>query len=195
MWNVILLIVSLKLCSDNLWGGGVLWGHKLLLEIRLHLKFSLYKTIWWKKIVLRGCTWNLHMSYHDNCITIRSKRHQNMVWFLRNTPNQSISGFAEMSYHICNGRFHIHTGTSGGRRWTTYGKEDFLQCRRCSRNAVHITFTLIQDYPRVYGNMLDGMTGRFINIKYTEAFNKKKQEYEQLSLFKESNIFERRDVI
>jgi hypothetical protein len=47
----------------------------------------------------------------------------------------------------------------------------------------------------VYGNMLDGMTGRFINIKYTEAFNKKKQEYEQLSLFKESNIFERRDVI
>lgn len=47
----------------------------------------------------------------------------------------------------------------------------------------------------VYGNMLDGMTGRFINIKYTEAFNKKKEGYKQLSLFKESNIFERRDVV
>ena len=47
----------------------------------------------------------------------------------------------------------------------------------------------------VYGNMLEGMTGRFINIKYTEAFNKKNEGYKQLSLFKESNIFERRDVV
>lgn len=47
----------------------------------------------------------------------------------------------------------------------------------------------------VYGNMLDEMTGRFINIKYTEAFNNKKEGYKQPSLFKESNIFERKDVV
>lgn len=42
----------------------------------------------------------------------------------------------------------------------------------------------------VYGDMIEGMTGRFVNIKYTEAFSKSQSEYEQLCLFEESKIFE-----
>lgn len=49
----------------------------------------------------------------------------------------------------------------------------------------------------VYGNMIEGMTGRFINIKYDEAFNsnKKTTRFKQLELFKKSIIFEVKDVI
>lgn len=47
----------------------------------------------------------------------------------------------------------------------------------------------------VYGNMIDGMSGRFVNIKYTDAFNKKTETYEQLSFITKSNIFERKDVL
>ncbi|MBO4898837.1 MAG: DUF4417 domain-containing protein [Lachnospiraceae bacterium] len=44
----------------------------------------------------------------------------------------------------------------------------------------------------VYGNMLPEMYGRFINYKYTDAFNSNKQAYKQLSLFDSSMIFERK---
>ena len=48
----------------------------------------------------------------------------------------------------------------------------------------------------VYGDMIDEMTGRFVNIKYKEAFNSNKTcFYKQLSLFEESNIFVRKDVV
>ena len=48
----------------------------------------------------------------------------------------------------------------------------------------------------VYGNMIEEMTGRFINIKYKDAFQKnKKCNYEQISMFEKSRIFERKDVI
>lgn len=47
----------------------------------------------------------------------------------------------------------------------------------------------------VYGNMISGMTGRFINVKYRDAFNKKEQEFKQLSFFEKTNIFERKAVI
>ena len=39
------------------------------------------------------------------------------------------------------------------------------------------------------------MTGRFVNIKYKDAFNYKNKEFKQLCLWKESNIFERKDVL
>ena len=44
----------------------------------------------------------------------------------------------------------------------------------------------------VYGDMLPDMYGRFINYKYTDAFNTNKQAYRQLSLFDPSIIFERK---
>ena len=47
----------------------------------------------------------------------------------------------------------------------------------------------------VYGDMISGMTGRFVNIKYKDAFNNKNKEFKQLCLWKESNIFERKDVL
>ena len=47
----------------------------------------------------------------------------------------------------------------------------------------------------VYGDMIFGMTGRFVNIKYKDAFNNKNKEFKQLCLWKESNIFERKDVL
>lgn len=47
----------------------------------------------------------------------------------------------------------------------------------------------------VYGNMISGMTGRFVNVKYRDAFNKRTVGFKQLSFFEESNIFERKDVI
>lgn len=40
----------------------------------------------------------------------------------------------------------------------------------------------------VYGDMISGMTGRFVNIKYKDAFNNKNKEFKQLCLWKESNI-------
>ena len=49
----------------------------------------------------------------------------------------------------------------------------------------------------VFGKMIEGMTGRFINIQYEEAFNKNKKtnNYKQLELFHEPVIFEVKDVI
>ena len=48
----------------------------------------------------------------------------------------------------------------------------------------------------VYGEMIEGMTGRFVNIKYKDAFNSnKKGMYKQLSLFKEADIFEIKEAI
>jgi hypothetical protein len=42
----------------------------------------------------------------------------------------------------------------------------------------------------VYGKMLPKMYGRFVNYRYTEAFNKNNQEYKQLCLFEPARIFE-----
>ena len=47
----------------------------------------------------------------------------------------------------------------------------------------------------VYGDMISGMTRRFVNIKYKDAFNNKNKEFKQLCLWKESNIIERKDVL
>lgn len=44
----------------------------------------------------------------------------------------------------------------------------------------------------VYGDMLPEMYGRFVNYRYTEAFNTNKQEYAQLCLFEPVRIFERK---
>jgi hypothetical protein len=50
----------------------------------------------------------------------------------------------------------------------------------------------------VYGDMLDEMTGRFVNIRYKESFSKNKninEEYKQISFLPISNIFERKDGV
>ena len=44
----------------------------------------------------------------------------------------------------------------------------------------------------VYGDMLPGMYGRFVNYSYSEAFNSNRQAYKQLSLFDSTMIFERK---
>ena len=41
----------------------------------------------------------------------------------------------------------------------------------------------------VYGDMIKGMSGKFINFKYEEAFIKKNQN-EQISLWNNNGIFE-----
>ena len=45
----------------------------------------------------------------------------------------------------------------------------------------------------VFGDMLPGMYGRFINYQYQEAFNSNHQAYKQLSMFDSSIIFEKRE--
>lgn len=46
----------------------------------------------------------------------------------------------------------------------------------------------------VYGDMIDGMYGRFINFKYEDAFNKKKKVH-QLRLDGFSNVFELKEAL
>lgn len=43
----------------------------------------------------------------------------------------------------------------------------------------------------VYGDMIDGMTGRFVNFKYSDAFSK---EFFQLSIEGVSQVFEIKEV-
>ncbi len=45
----------------------------------------------------------------------------------------------------------------------------------------------------VYGDMISGMTGRFVNYTYTDAITKN-QDYEQLSFFKAPAVFEIKEV-
>lgn len=40
----------------------------------------------------------------------------------------------------------------------------------------------------VYGDMIQGMTGRFVNYKYEDAFSRK-HSYQQLKLFDNEPIF------
>lgn len=47
----------------------------------------------------------------------------------------------------------------------------------------------------VYGKMINGMTGRFVNIDYTEAFSGKKSNSNEISLFTVSRVFERKEVV
>lgn len=47
----------------------------------------------------------------------------------------------------------------------------------------------------VYGKMLDGMTGRFINFDYEECFNDNQVKYRQEELFHVSPIFEIKEVM
>ncbi len=44
----------------------------------------------------------------------------------------------------------------------------------------------------VYGKVLSGMYGRFLQYSYTDAFNKESSSYKQLTLFDISPIFERK---
>ena len=44
----------------------------------------------------------------------------------------------------------------------------------------------------VYGDMIDGMTGKFVNFKYTDAFSKKTR---QLRLEGLSQVFEYKEVV
>lgn len=44
----------------------------------------------------------------------------------------------------------------------------------------------------VYGNMLNGMYGRFINYKYADVFNRNKEKYKQMSIEGISPIFDRK---
>ena len=41
----------------------------------------------------------------------------------------------------------------------------------------------------VYGDIIKGMSGRFMHISYKEAFEKKKNHIEQIPLFTMSKIF------
>lgn len=47
----------------------------------------------------------------------------------------------------------------------------------------------------VYGKMLEGMTGRFINFEYEECFNDNQAKYHQEELFHVSPIFEIKEVM
>lgn len=88
------------------------------------------------------------------------------------------------TYHICFSGIErgsvVVISTVGAK---THSRE-FLAGFNYMMEKIHPSIVI------VYGDMIPGMYGRFVNYKYKDAFNSNRKIYEQLSMFEVSKIFE-----